>query len=355
MSIQRIEQRKTYLDCLRVIAAFFVILHHTPALGLYQKLDGVKTWLYASISAITMLNTPIFFMISGALLLRKEESIKYILKHRVIKYIVVIFIINFAMYCVYGYPAMDLGAFDFIPRALRGIIDGVYWYLYAYLAFLLLLPFLQKAVKGMTWGHFWLLVSLRFLTCTFLPALNYFLRDNVEIAFHSCFDVAFAADRWVFFPVIGYFIDQTIKTEELKPRHIALIIAIGTLGILATDALMIYEGATTGFSVQFVQLFDYVTAICTFLTVKYALTYSKGKLTSCSRVCKAVSVVGGLTFGIYLLDPTWRRLFFEKFSAFLDPYMPMVFVCIFWCVCSMTCSGMITYILKKIPIVRRLL
>lgn len=96
--------RYAYYDVLRVIAMSLVIFNHVPGFLLYQHSHGAIQGVYMVISVVTKINVPIFFMISGALLLGKQnESISRVLKKRVTRFIYVIIIfsgITYLSYCV---------------------------------------------------------------------------------------------------------------------------------------------------------------------------------------------------------------------------------------------------------------
>ena len=69
-------ERMTYLDCLRCLAIFLVIRLHTlvPVVtntGVY----GVPSWkLCVALDAFTRVGVPLFFMLSGYLMLSREGT-----------------------------------------------------------------------------------------------------------------------------------------------------------------------------------------------------------------------------------------------------------------------------------------
>ena len=93
-----LNNRKSHIDVLRIVAAVFVVFIHTPAFSVYQKLNGFHNWSYSAVSVIAKTSVPIFFMISGAVLLDKEESIGTILRKRVLRIVVVLFLFSLWLY-----------------------------------------------------------------------------------------------------------------------------------------------------------------------------------------------------------------------------------------------------------------
>ena len=68
-------KRIFYLDFLKGVAIFFVVLLHTAALGLSRAEIGTFTWEVCNvIDSLCRFVVPIFVIISGALLLDEKKS-----------------------------------------------------------------------------------------------------------------------------------------------------------------------------------------------------------------------------------------------------------------------------------------
>ena len=147
--------RKVYLDWIRVIAIALVLFNHLPGYALYEN-GGAGRPFYLLCTLITRINVPLLLMVSGTLLLEREEPVGKVLKHRVLRIAGALVAAYVGLYLLraahdtvlYGAPF----AFNFaelIPGILgRRLITAdaaSYWYLYAYLGYLLMLPFLRKA------------------------------------------------------------------------------------------------------------------------------------------------------------------------------------------------------------------
>lgn len=65
-----------HIECIRILAAYFVIFNHTGNDGffLFAGYDrgSLPYWLYMFISVFCKISVPLFFMIAGALLLKKD-------------------------------------------------------------------------------------------------------------------------------------------------------------------------------------------------------------------------------------------------------------------------------------------
>lgn len=99
-TIMSLPKRKTYLDAIKILAMFFVVYSHSDIYTLYYVHESVyKTWIYMIASMIAKTAVPLFFMVSGALLLGRKESYIVFLK-RVLKFIVIIILFEFASWIV---------------------------------------------------------------------------------------------------------------------------------------------------------------------------------------------------------------------------------------------------------------
>ena len=84
--------KKSYFEIMRIVAILFVLFNHTNNYGffLFEKYETntVQFWFNLWNSIFCSFNSCLFFMISGALLLNKDENITTIYKKRVSKYII---------------------------------------------------------------------------------------------------------------------------------------------------------------------------------------------------------------------------------------------------------------------------
>lgn len=93
--------RKSYYDFLRIFAIFFVIYNHSLGAHLYLNYTsiGIEEFLHICLSVFDKIAVPLFFMISGALLLGKTESIITVLVKRASR--VVLVLIFFTLLTMY--------------------------------------------------------------------------------------------------------------------------------------------------------------------------------------------------------------------------------------------------------------
>lgn len=242
---------------------------------------------------------------------------------------------------------------------LSGSIEGTeaYWYLYSYLGLLLMLPFLQRIVKDVKRQDVYVLMFLRFIVLSLLPILNLCLRllGNEGISLSESLELPFAISRPFFYSLIGYYMEFHVDVKSLSKKKVGMLIAATGIGICISCLCTFCEGKFVGtYTQNYIQLFDYLIAIAVFLLIKYIVLVIVPE-SSDGKFAGTIRLVGSLTFGIYLLDPYLKWLFCNQYQAFAEPYLPTVFVSIGWCVVSMMLGGVLTYVLKKLPIFRKIL
>ena len=173
----RIDSRKTYLDALRVMACFLVIFNHLRGYTAYQQSTNVfQAFYYMGYTMFTRVNVPIFFMISGALLLSKDITYKDLFFKRIFRIAIALFCASLIFYIIsIRKEILSFDIVDFARKLLLGDHVVNYWYLYSYLGFLITLPFLRRIAKGFTHKDFILLMAGHALFSTALPIFNYIL------------------------------------------------------------------------------------------------------------------------------------------------------------------------------------
>ena len=353
--------KKVYYEWVRLVACFFVVFNHLKGYVLFMNSSGIKQAFYMVLSVITKINVPLFFMVSGALLLEKQENIVTVLKKRISRVCLVILLFELGIFIECRLYALAQGRdYEFTAkRFIYGVFareldeTGAYWYLYAYLGFLCLLPLLQKLAKQMSRSDFYTLLMLHFGLQSLLPVGNLLLtvtgNDSISIA--GEFSVPLATSSALFYPLVGYYIDHKIDIQTIHKRKWAGLGVAALTGIILSCLCVYLDEAV---SENYITLFDYLLAIAVFLFIKYAVTIEIPKL-SAGKAAEAVCFMGSLTFGIYLLDHYFKLILYSGYEAFAESFLPSLFASFGWCLISMFLGGVVTWILKRLPLFRKIL
>lgn len=342
-------QRMMYLDILRVAAIFLVLLNHSGcfAIPLNMSPEQCTAWFCLFISICIKVAVPIFFMISGALLLTKEESLSILLKKRVLRFFIVILIFHLIQH---SYTFFCLG----VPVSVKSIIYSIrmgiscphgspaVWFLYAYLAFILLLPFLRPMVKEMKNEHFIYLFALQIVLCGFT-------------SFTGISQYLYLCTTSYLYPIAGYFIETRISDKQITRPILLRLACLSFICILlavmiCTASVYTHHSDTYTESNACFQGCLLIPCITLYLIAKRIPARPSG-----DRFSKWISVLGQATFTVMILENILRDL-----ASQIIPSFSQTIPCIYLhdiCVCVLACAIGLTIgaILKRVPGIRSLL
>lgn len=291
---------------------------------------------------------PLFFMISGYLLLGKQETLKEVLTKRVLKYGFIIIIASVFTYIAQGllYGKTDFSIREIIKIVYRGSDIGTYWFLYAYLGILLMLPFLRGCTQYLTKVNVYYLVSLRILILGLLPiaifgSLGYSMSTKISSP---------VLEQSVFYFLIGYYFGTAENVFKMKKhRWQGFLLSIVCIAISAF--MTYYEFLISGeYSESFLEGFLPIVCITIFGTVRH---YSE-RIPEGGRCWRLFAFIGDKTFWVYLLEPVLRA-YGTGIWLYLIEVLPDFVASLVWCVIFVTASIILTAILKLMPIVRKLI
>lgn len=345
------ENRKTYLDWLRVIAVILMLYNHLPAHALAKE---TGQFLYVFPAVLTRMNVPLFLMVSGALLLGREEDIRTLLRKRVLRIAVVLAVALTGLYLLrtlhdsmlHGTPfvfSVSDVFYGLFSRKLAVKDSGSYWYLYAYLGYLLMLPFLRGAARHMRRSHFILLTAIHAGLCTVLPLVNLALAGFglQAVKLTDDFSVPLAAVRAMFYPLAGYWLDHGEDAAGMSRRRTALL-ACGAV-CAAVAASLLYGSLGDKKAMALTEWF--LTMACFLLVKRIAVQRAENRKTERRPMIQTLS---GLVFGIYLLDSYWRLILFGAYYK-VASVLPEMLSSLLWIPVTMAAGGAATWLLKKIP------
>jgi len=222
-SIENVKStREHWVDFLRVTATFLVVLAHIGVWG------GGPGWAEAFFYTLSRIGVPLFFMLSGYLLLPKEEDTWMFLKKRAWKILIPFFFWSI-VYDVYTNQSLASSGltlealFRLFVRILRGPRAPHLWYLYALIGLYLFTPilrlFISKARKSDLWYYIilWLLAVPVFLIVQgFTP-----IRSGFELYYFSGY--------------VGYFLlGLALGQMEINPKALRWVVTLFIMGFAVT-------------------------------------------------------------------------------------------------------------------------
>ena len=346
------QEHYSWIDALRFISVLLVIIIHvsTPLVNNWRDAsfeDFMTGNIYDSLSRVSV---PLFFMVSGYLLLSKQESILDFYRKRV-KKILIPFLAWSILYLLWeGYYIG--GSYSFIGM-IKSIIYEIItkptaihlWFFYTLIGIYALVPVLRlftSVAKGL---DLWYFVGLWFLSGPVLLAFEMF--TSIDVYDQFGFLVGY----------FGYFLLGYVLAQYSYSRKQALFFFWLYLALAVGTAL-----GTWSFSVQkerlFLYLYNYLSPniILMSASIFVVLLYWGGRKLSFvnSRMSSLFRLLGNTSFGVYLIHIMVQTSLHRGYFGFVLNYkignplwsIPLMAVVIYFF------SFVIVFLLRKIPVIR---
>lgn len=145
------KQNQIWVDYVRVFATFCVVFLHSaaPLLYKYNELSAIDWWVGNFYDSVVRICVPLFFMISGYLLLEENESLKFFFQKRIRKVLIplVAWSLIYVFWKAYYEKTTLLSFYSFYSLAISPAYDHL-WFLYAIIGIYLFVPILRIIVKN---------------------------------------------------------------------------------------------------------------------------------------------------------------------------------------------------------------
>ena len=323
--------RSGYIDALRIAAIVCVLFNHQSIY--YEVNDPVL----CAFSILTKIGPPMFFMISGALLLGKEESFAHILKHRISRILIVMLARSVLVLLLMP---------QYRSHPLQVFISGNIWFLYAYLGFLLMLPFLRHIAKGANETEQKVFIALSII-CYLIAGLSrgFSFTEGFTQYLPLYTSVLPKLSENIVFPLIGYFL---AKGQLIRGAREKLLLALtAALHVILSVCLIKASGSSDHEHLEDLRMYFVIPlAILIFVLARDHIT----------KANKYLQIAAGTVFGIFILDTTFFLAGdIEGFITSAIPGIPQFAACTLVVIAEFAAYGALTYLLKLIPPVRKVL
>jgi surface polysaccharide O-acyltransferase-like enzyme len=243
---------------------------------------------------------PVFFMISGALLLPKQESYKESFTKRVLRMAVILILISVPYYA-WLHRSQGLSVSSFLTYIYSNSASTSLWYLYSYIALLLMMPFLRNMVKGLKEKDFLYLIAGYILVSGVIPCLESCLWW-ADVTIHKSFNPILFMMPNVFYAIIGYYLEYVMDNHKNKKRRTILGIVFSIIALAITcfmthrQLLNIQEYSTDQLD-RFFSCFICIPAMTLYDIFKCSEEKARSATTQ-----KLLPIFGGAVFGVYLIE-----------------------------------------------------
>lgn len=338
------ENRIIYLDLLKIFSIFSMIVIHVSASFWVKTSVFEFNWhIYNIYDSLVRFCVPVFFMISGVLLLepRKKYSLYEIFNRYIIKTVRVFLIWSFI------YALISKNANTEFSEFLYFVITGHFhlWYLYALVGIYLILPFLRNIAQNKVLLEYFLILSFIFtIMLTFLKANAQTAELFTILEQKSEFYFAYGYTGYF---LLGYYLNKIEFTPKLRKLIYVLGIISVFITIIATAFLSIKarKGIDTYYSYFMPNV--YFVAVAVFIFFKRM--FSKIQLSS--NTSQTVNLLANLSLGAYLSHDL-VNIAFNKIGLTASLFNPILSVPII-SILVFIISYLIAYLISKIPILNK--
>jgi surface polysaccharide O-acyltransferase-like enzyme len=293
-----------YLDGLRILSIFFVIvLHQCAVFTVNEKLDfDFKTAAYTLFS-ISHIGVPLFLMISGALLLSpaRIQGVKIFYRKRIPRILLTLVFWSVVYYLIRFHNSASMA--DFLNRFMKDDIIGHLWFLYMIIGVYLATPFLQTFSPKKEYVEMFLILWVLF------SVINPFIG--------TLFNVSLKSTGLIFTTYIGYFLLgyylHSIPVEE-KLNNILFVSSIIILIII------VMSGTVCTWLEQTKQndiFWGYNRPTILLASILVFLFFKKNGFKLFSR--KIMNNISASVFGIYLIHIMVRNQLSANFKWLINP------------------------------------
>lgn len=334
------KNRIYYLDILRIIAIFGVIVLHVS--GSKWDSETGTSWQVLNIyDGLVRFCVPIFFMISGCLILNpaKPLPIKKLYSKNVLR-IVIAFVFWSLCFALFFSLTNRIGNF------MYGFLFGnpQIWFIYAIIGLYIATPILRRITEDKHLIKYFLIVSS--IIGVLIPTLQEISILEKSTVFTSWMNLQLFSG-YTFYFLVGYFLSSIITTKHMRVFIYILGIVGGVVTILGTSLLFAYTGARNEF------LFNYLTpnvalqSMAVFVFFKQCFSVKSFS----QKTGKIIVKISELTFGVYFVHVYWMMLFsyigINAVSINSILSVPIASILIF------ICSLAVVFAISKLPFINK--
>lgn len=283
-------KRKTYLDVLRILAIFAVVVIHITAGGVIEYPVNSFIWNVSNVTdGLSRFCVPLFIMISGALMLNNSKELP--LKKLYFKnclHLAIVFIIWATIYGLIKMEAFTVSAF------LKEFGSYHLWFIPLIIGLYIIAPLLRKITADKKATEYFLIISLIFTflipTILSIPQLSYVKEYyNSSVFFH--FTLGFSP-----YFVLGHYLDE----KELNKNHLFIGIAALLVGaltmVLGTRYLSIKANASNYI------LYDFLSIPCLLMSSGiFIIGKVLFKKQTNEKLAKTLAFISNNCFGVFIV------------------------------------------------------
>ncbi len=340
-------KRDPSLSCARTVACVaIVVLHTTFAASEYFRdtLSPAESLVSAAVQHNMMWAVPVFLMVTGALQLnyRKELTLRKLYGKYIFRTAgaLVLFSFIFRVFDIIadGEPFTVINILKAVEELITGHGWGHLWYLYLLIGLYVMLPFYRIIAEHASDRE------LRYLVFIFIVFISV-----IPLIETAGIDIAFYISDSLIYPMY-LFLGHMIAERGLRTDRTTgiMLTAAATVLIIALDI----AGRIYGISIPS-ELTGYASPLIIMQSAGIFSIFTCGSYDNAGMV-SIIDKIDILTFGIYLIHMVFIRTLFRYMQ--FNPYemMPLITIPVIVIV-VFSVSGLLTAILRRVPVFRKIL
>lgn len=278
------------LDNLRVLATFAVILVHVSH-PLTEQIHHQSWWIANLYDSLARFCVPVFLMISGTLLLNKQESIKPFLSKRFMRILIPFLFWNTVYLLVNQYFIYrNTGQYIHLNEIIKAYLKGAsfhFWYVYMILGLYLFIPFLTVWTTLNKQNQILYFLGIWLITIT-ISCLPYkYQQYSTEFPYFS---------GYVGYLLLGYWLsNQNIERKTAQLLGFILFV----MGISITYFATLWVSFNQNSFIH--QYYDYCTMNVAMTSVGIFLMIKNLPIVSTSFLKELRNAFAKFSYGIYLV------------------------------------------------------
>jgi surface polysaccharide O-acyltransferase-like enzyme len=338
-----------WIDLVRVVAVFQVVLIHLSYVLFFKEDVSSPNWVAANFySSISRMGVPLFFMVSGCLLLGKSEPVPEFFRKRFVKVGIptLFWSAAYLLWSVEAYTNGRMSPLGIVLSMLKamylGDVEIHLWFLYILIGIYLAVPILRVYISTASRKDLIYFVGLWFIATSLFELAHRILGNPTAL-------VIPVVTGYVGYFVMGYLlVDFDIDQRSRLFAGLGCLLAIAVT-FFGTNLLSAKAGPIDAYFYSYFSPPTVLASICGFFLLKDL----GGRL---GRVGKIVKVVSATSFGIFLIHIFVVELLRKGALGFrLYSWMASsVYMIPLTALAVYVLSFVIVFVSQKIPVLKRL-
>lgn len=333
--------RIIWIDLIKVFAMFAVIFLHSAAPILYEinKID-FSYWMTGNIyDSMVRMAVPLFFMVSGVLLLnQKDVPLPIFFKKRFFKVVIPLIVWSFIYIIAIKFGAnKDINIFKHLIASLNRPEYFHLWFLYTIIGIYLILPIIKVFIKNASNNIQIYFIILWIVSVSVIPFINYFMGYQIKSYMPMM-------SGYIGYLILGYQLAKVKITKNIFYISMLIILTSTLITVFGTYYLSEKAGEYISLFYGNFSVSTLLQAISYFIFLKYI---GENTLTKYRTISNGVSIISITSLGIYLIHPLFINIL-SKIGLSVHTTNPLIIVPIV-AILTFILSFITIFILHKLP------